>query len=68
MGGTAVSGTGSTVHYAGADVALTAESSSRIAIDTYAALPLSDAIPITLVATSTFDSATVATVYVLITD
>ena len=68
VAGTAVSGTGTTVHYAGADVTLTAESSSRIAIDTYAAFPLAGSIPITLVATSTFDSATVATVNVLITN
>ena len=68
VAGTAVSGTGTTVHYAGADVTLTAESSSRIAVDTYAAYPLASSIPITLVATSTFDSATVATVNVLITN
>lgn len=68
VAGTAVSGTGTTVHYAGADVTLTAESSSRIAVDTYAAFPLSAPIPMTLVATSTYDSATVATVNVLITN
>ena len=68
VAGTAVSGTGTTVHYAGADVTLTAESPSRIAVDTYAAFPLAGSIPITLVATSTFDSATVATVNVLITN
>ncbi|MEP7298112.1 MAG: hypothetical protein ABI702_18165 [Burkholderiales bacterium] len=68
VAGTAVSGSGTTVHYAGADVTLTAESSSRIAVDTYAAFPLSGSIPITLVATSTFDSAVVATVNVLITN
>ena len=68
VAGTAVSGSGTTVHYAGADVTLTAESSSRIAVDTYAAHPLSSTIPITLVATSTFDSAVVATVNLLITN
>lgn len=68
VAGTAVSGTGTTVHYAGADVTLTAESPSRIAVDTYAAFSLAGSIPITLVATSTFDSATVATVNVLITN
>jgi hypothetical protein len=68
VAGTAVSGSGTTVHYAGADVTLTAESPSRIAVDTYAAFPLSGSIPITLVATSTFDSAIVATVNVLITN
>lgn len=68
VAGTAVSGAGTTVHYAGADVTLAAESSSRIAVDTYAAFRLAGPIPITLVATSTFDSATVATVNVLITN
>ena len=68
VAGTAVSGSGTTVHYAGADVTLTAQSSSRIAVDTYAAFPLIGSIPITLVATSTFDSALVSTVNVLITN
>jgi hypothetical protein len=68
VAGAAVSGTGTIVHYAGADVTLIAQSSSRIAVDTYAAFPLAGSIPMTLVATSTFDSATVATVNVLITN
>ena len=68
VAGTAVSGSGTTVYYAGADVTLTAQSPSRIAVDTYAAFPLPSSIPITLVATSNFDSAIVATVNVLITN
>ena len=68
VAGTAVSGSGATVHYAGADVTLTAEGSSRIVVDTYAAYPLYNPIPMTLVATSTFDSAIVSTVNVLITN
>ena len=68
VAGTAVSGSGATVHYAGADVTLIAESPSRIAVDTFAAFPLLDPIPVTMVATSTFDSAVVATVNVLITN
>ena len=68
VAGTAVSGSGATVHYAGADVTLTAESPSRIAVDTFAEFPLLDPIPVTLVATATFDSAIVATVNVLITN
>ena len=68
VAGAAVSGSGTVVHYAGADVTLTAESSSRIAVDTYAAYPLSGSIPMTLVATSTFDSATIATINVVITN
>jgi hypothetical protein len=65
---TAVSGSGTTVHYAGLDATLTAESPSRIAVDTYAAFPLFNPIPVTLVATSTYDSAIVATVNVLVTN
>ena len=68
VAGTAVRGSGTTVHYAGADVTLTAESPSRIAVDTFAAFPLLNPIPVTLVATSTFDSAIVSTVNVLITN
>ena len=68
VAGTAVSGSGTTVHYAGVDVTLTAESPSRIAVDTFAGFPLLDPIPVTLVATSTFDSAQVATVNVVITN
>ena len=68
VGGTAVSGSGTTVNYAGVDVRLTAESSARIAVDTYAAYPLARSVPMTLVATSSFDSAVVATVNVLITN
>ena len=68
VAGTAVNGSGTTIHYAGADVTLTAQSSSRIAVDTYAAYRLPNSIPMTLVATSTFDSAIVSTVNVLITN
>ena len=68
VAGTAVSGSGTTIYYAGANVTLTAESPSRIAVDTFAAVPLPNPIPVTLVATSTFDSSTVATVNVLITN
>jgi len=68
VAGTAVSGSGTTVHYAGADITLTEESPSRVAVDTFAEFPLLDPIPVTLVATSTFDAAQVATVNVLITN
>lgn len=68
VGNTAVSGVGTDVNYAGADVTLVAESSSRIAVSTYAAAPLLNSVPITLVATSTIDSAQVSTVDVLITN
>jgi len=68
VAGTAVSGSGTTVSYGSADVTLTTVSPSRIAVDTFAAFPLANPIPVTLVATSTFDSAQVATVNVLITN
>lgn len=68
VGGSAVTGSGTTVYYAGVSVTLTAVSDSRIIVDTSASYPLSGAVPITLVATSTFDSAQVATVNILITN
>lgn len=68
VGGSAVTGSGTTVHYIGVDITQTAVSPSRIAIDTYAADPLRASIPITLIATSTLDSAQVAVVNVLITN
>jgi hypothetical protein len=68
VGGSAVSGSGATVYYAGAEITQTAVSYSRIVLDTYAANRLFAPVPITLVATSTYDSAQVATVNVLITN
>ncbi len=68
VAGTAVNRSGTTVYYSGADITLTALSSSRIAVDTYAARRLPAGVPVTLVATSTFDSVEVATVNVLITN
>ena len=68
IGGSAVSGSGATVYYAGAEITQTALSYSRIALDTYAANPLYAPVRVTMVATSTYDSAQVATVNVLITN
>jgi len=68
VGGTAISGSGTTVYHAGAYITETALSSSRIAVDTSAPQPLLASFPMTLTATSTFDSAQVATVNVLITN
>ncbi|MDP2008497.1 MAG: hypothetical protein Q8K45_22715 [Rubrivivax sp.] len=67
VGGAAVSG-GAQVYYAGADITATTLSRSRVAVDTYAAYLLPASIPIKLVATSTYDSAQVATVNLLITN
>jgi len=67
VGGSAVTG-GAQVYYAGADITGTTVGRSRIAIDTYAEYLLPSPIPITLVATSTYDSAQVATVNLLITN
>jgi hypothetical protein len=68
IAGTAISGCGTVVSYGGIDVTLTALSPSRIALDTFAAFPLAFLIPLTFVATSTFDSAQVATVTVYVTN
>ncbi len=67
VGGSAVSGSAQ-VYYAGANITATTLNPSAVAVNTYAPYPLQAAIPITLVATSTYDSAQVATVNVLITN
>lgn len=67
VGGTAVSG-GAQVYYAGANITATTLSRYSVAVDTYAAYALPASIPVTLVATSTYDSAQVATVNLLITN
>ena len=66
VGGTAVTGGGVTVYYQGVSVTVTALSSSRIALDTYAPYRTMVTVPVTLTAISTIDSAQVATVNVLI--
>jgi hypothetical protein len=68
VGGTAVSGSGTTVYYGGASITQTAVSGSRIIIDTGADFALAGPVPITLVATSTLDATLVATINVLITN
>lgn len=67
VGGTAVSG-GARVLYAGAEITATTTSRSSLAVDTYAARTLQASIPVTLVARSTYDSAQVATVNLLVTN
>lgn len=67
VGGSAVSGAAQ-VYYAGANITATTLNPSAVVVNTYAPYPLQAAIPITLVATSTYDSAQVATVNVLITN
>ncbi len=67
VGGSAVSG-GARVYYAGADITATTLNQSTLVVDTFAAYRLQASIPITLVAVSTFDSAQVATVNLLITN
>ena len=68
VGGIAVTSHNSSVYYQGVIVTETALSSSRIALDTSSAFFLPVPVPITLIAVSTFDSAQVATVHVLITN
>ncbi len=67
VGGSAVTGNTS-VYCQGVTITETALSSSRIALDTSSAFFLPSPVPITLTAVSTFDSAQVATVNVLITN
>jgi hypothetical protein len=68
VGGSAVTGSNASVYYQGVTITETALNSSRIALDTSSAFFLSAPVPITLTAVSTFDSAEVATVKVLITN
>ena len=68
VGGSAISGSGTTVYYAGADISVTMLNAYQVALDTNASYPLQAPVPITLIATSTFDSAQVVTVNVLITN
>ena len=68
VGGSAVTGTNASVYYQGVTVTETALSSSRIALDTSSSFFLPSPVPIALTAVSTFDSAQVATINVLITN
>ena len=68
VGGTAVTGSGTTVFFGGASITQTAVSNSSIIIDTGASSPLVAPVQITLVATSTIDAALVATIDILITN
>jgi hypothetical protein len=56
------------VYYAGADITATTLNRSSVVVDTYAQYLLRSSVPVTLVATSTYDSAQVATVNLLITN
>lgn len=59
---------GTDVHFAGADIGAITLSPSTIALDTFAEFQLPAPISVTLIATSTFDSAQVATIDLLITN
>jgi hypothetical protein len=67
VSGTNVSGPGVTVYYGDVAITLTELTDSRVAIDTSTRYPLSGPIFITLIATSTYDFAQVATIQVLLT-
>ena len=66
VGGSSVSGSGTTVYYGGLGITLTSVSPSQVVVDTAATPSFAGPVQITLVATSTIDSALVATVNVLI--
>jgi hypothetical protein len=68
VAGTSITGSGTTVYYAGATITQNEVSNSRIVVDTWAEQWLPAPVPITFVATSTLDAAVVATVNVLITN
>jgi hypothetical protein len=66
VGGTAVR-TGVEVFYAGVFITATTLDSFSVAVDTFADFAPNSPVPITLIADSTFDSAPIATVNILIT-
>lgn len=68
VGDSTVTGSGTTVYYGNVAITQTAVSDSRIVVNTAATAPFAGSVPITFVATSTIDSAQVATVNVLISD
>jgi len=70
VGGTVVSGSGATVYYGGAAITQFTVSRSRIVVDTALASPAPLPYPLafTFVATSTIDSAQVATINVTLTN
>ena len=67
VGGVAV-GTGVEVFYAGLNLTATRLDAFTVALDTFAAFPLAAPVAVTMAATSTFDSALVARVDILITN
>lgn len=67
VGGAAVP-SGVPVYFAGLDVTATAISASAVNVTTFSVFGLRAPVPITLVATSTFDAAQVATVHILVTN
>jgi hypothetical protein len=68
VGTTSYEGFNTSVYYRGVTITETALSPSRIALDTSASFFLASSVGITLTAVSTYDSAVVATVDVLITN
>jgi hypothetical protein len=68
VGTTSFEGFNTSVYYQGVTITETALSPSRIALDTSAAFTLAAPVEVTLYAVSTYDSAVVATVNVLITN
>ena len=66
VGGSSVTGSGTTVYYGGLGITLTSISDSRVVVDTAATSTFAAPVQITLVATSVIDAAQVATVNVLI--
>jgi hypothetical protein len=68
VGSTYYEGFDTSVYYQGVTITETTLSSSRIALDTYTEFFLPAPVRVTLTAVSTYDSAIVATVEVLITN
>ncbi len=67
VGGSTVSGPGVTVYYGDVAITMTELTASRVAIDTGIRYPLGAPLFMTLVATSTYDFAQVATIQIMLT-
>jgi hypothetical protein len=68
VGGSTITGSGTTVDYGGVSITQSVQTRSRVLIDTAAYYPLGAPLSFTLIATSTLDDAQVATIDVVLTN
>jgi hypothetical protein len=68
VGGSTITGSGTTVDYGGVSSTQSVQTRSRVLIDTASYYPLGAPVSFTLIATSTLDYAQVATIDVVLTN